>query len=457
MRKYINIIIVGVVFLSSCKIGQRYKQPEIQDMPDSFAATTQTLDSITVGDIGWTTLYSDPALKELIFRALENNKDMKIAAARIKELAANKRISFANMMPSIGVEGLFQKEALDYKSSISPKHRGQFTLNWELDLWGNLRWANDASVAEFMQSVEAQRGLHLTIVSQVAQMYFELTALDRELAIVKQTLVARQESSWLAKLRYEGGLTSEIPYRQSLVELARTETMIPSLENKIQLKENDLAVLVGAFPSTLIPRGMGLNKQFLPENLPVDLPSTLLKRRPDIIEAEQKLIKANAKVGMALTSIFPNVKLTGKYGVEDAHISSVLKNPAWWLSGTLLGPVFNFGKNKAMHKAAKAAYEQEVYSYENKILNIFKEVNNAIVTFDKSKEVRKSREELYNSAKSYYELARLQYINGVVNYIDVLDSQRQLFDAEISLNDALLNELTSTVTLYKALGGGIVE
>lgn len=457
MRKYINIIIISVLFLSSCKIGQRYKQPEMEDMPNAFASINQAVDSITVADIGWTTLYSDPILKELIYRALENNKDMRIATARIKELVANKRISFTEMLPTVGVEGLFQKEGLDYKNSISPKFRGQFTMNWELDIWGNLRWANDASIAKLMQSVETQRALRLTIVAQVAQMYFELTALDRELAIVKQTLVARQESSWLAKLRYEGGLTSEIPYRQSLVELARTETMLPSLENKIQLKENDLAVLVGAFPSSLIPRGMGLGKQILPDSLPIDLPSTLLKRRPDVMEAEQKLIEANAKVGMALTSIFPNVKLTGKYGIEDASISSVLKNPAWWLSGSLLGPVFNFGKNKAIHKAAQAAYEQEVYSYENKILNVFKEVNNAIVTFEKSKEVRKSREELYKSTMSYYELARLQYINGVVNYIDVLDSQRQLLDAEISLNDALLNELTSTVTLYKALGGGVTE
>lgn len=457
MRKYINIIIIGVITLSSCKIGQRYKQPEMTDMPDSFISTEENQDGATVGDIGWTTLYSDPVLKDLIYMALENNRDMKIATSRIKELVANKRISFANMLPSIGIEGLFQKEALDYKNSISPKHRGQFTLNWEIDLWGNLRWAHDADIAKFMQSVEAQRGLNLTIVAQVSQMYFELTALDRKLTIVKQTLQARQESARLAKLRYDGGLTSEIPYRQSLVELARTETMVPSLENEIQLKENDLAVLVGAFPSTLIPRGMGLGKQELPESLPVDLPSTLLKRRPDVIEAEQKLVEANAKVGMALTSIFPNVKLTGKYGVEDAHISSVLKNPAWWLSGTLLGPVFNFGKNKAIHNAAKAAYEQEVYAYEKKILNVFKEVNNAIVTFEKSKQVRKSREKHYKSAKSYYDLARLQYINGVVGYIDVLDSQRQLFDAEISLNDAILNELTSTVTLYKALGGGIVE
>lgn len=457
MRKYINIIIISVLFLSSCKIGQRYKQPEMEDMPNAFASINQAVDSITVADIGWTTFYSDPILKELIYRALENNKDMRIATARIKELVANKRISFTEMLPTVGVEGLFQKEGLDYKNSISPKFRRQFTMNWELDIWGNLRWANDASIAKLMQSVGAQRALRLTIVAQVAQMYFELTALDRELAIVKQTLVARQESSWLAKLRYEGGLTSEIPYRQSLVELARTETMLPSLENKIQLKENDLAVLVGAFPSSLIPRGMGLGKQILPDSLPIDLPSTLLKRRPDVMEAEQKLIEANAKVGMALTSIFPNVKLTGKYGIEDASISSVLKNPAWWLSGSLLGPVFNFGKNKAIHKAAQAAYEQEVYSYENKILNVFKEVNNAIVTFEKSKEVRKSREELYKSTMSYYELARLQYINGVVNYIDVLDSQRQLLDAEISLNDALLNELTSTVTLYKALGGGITE
>ena len=336
--------------------------------------------------------------------------------------------------------------------------RANLNVSWELDVWGKLRWANDAGVTAYMQTVEAQRALHLTIVAQVAQSYFELKALDRELAIVKQTLEARREGVRFAKLRYEGGLTSEIPYRQSLVELARTETLIPNLENEIKLKENDLFVLVGEFPSGSISRiGDDINHQLIPQNLPVDMPSSLLKRRPDMIQAEQKLIEANARVGISYTEMFPSLRLTGRLGGENDELSDFLKSPTWFISGVLTGPIFNMGKNKATHNAAKAAYEQEVYTYEKSVLEVFKEVNNSIVTFNKMKEVYRSQEVLYNSAKSYHELAKLQYVNGVISYIDLLDAQRQFFDAEIALNTAILNELSSMVGLYKALGGGVVK
>lgn len=386
---------------------------------------------------------------------------MLVAVARIKEMAAKKRISFANLFPEIGGELAGQKEHLNYggdNSKYTPELRANLNVSWELDVWGKLRWANDAGVAAYMQTVEAQRALHLTIVAQVAQSYFELKALDRELAIVKQTLEARREGVRFAKLRYEGGLTSEIPYRQSLVELARTETLIPNLENEIKLKENDLFVLVGEFPSGSISRiGDDINHQLIPQNLPVDMPSSLLKRRPDMIQAEQKLIEANARVGISYTEMFPSLRLTGRLGGENDELSDFLKSPTWFISGVLTGPIFNMGKNKATHNAAKAAYEQEVYTYEKSVLEVFKEVNNSIVTFNKMKEVYRSQEALYNSAKSYHELAKLQYVNGVISYIDLLDAQRQFFDAEIALNTAILNELSSMVGLYKALGGGVVK
>lgn len=448
------IVLLSFIFLPSCKIGNQYKQPELSAMPQKFEGNVD--DGELAADMGWSTLYGDTVLHQLIQRALENNKDLKIASARIKEMLASKRISEANLLPEIGIEGLYQKENLDYKSGTD-KVRGQFTASWELDIWGNLRWEKDADVAAYMQTVEAKRALHLTLVAQVAQAYFELKALDRRLEIVRQTLEARKEGTYFAKLRYEGGLTSEIPYRQSLVELARTETLIPNLENSIKLKEYDLAILIGEFPSSIIPRGTDLIEQRMPAELPVGLPSTILKRRPDVLLAEQKLIQANAKVGVAYTDIFPTLSLTAKYGVENSEFSNLFSNPAWWLSGNLVGPLFNFGKNKAKYNAAQAAYEQEAYRYEKTIMNVFKEVNSALVTFEKAKGVRRSNEELYNSALSYYRLARLQYINGIVNYMDVLDSQRQLFDAEIALNNAILNELNSTVTLYKTLGGGLIE
>lgn len=461
MIKYIiHIISVIAVLLlfSTCKVGHKYKEPELTGMPQSF--DTMELKNGSISDIGWSTLYTDPILQEYIKKALEHNKDLLIATARIKEMEANKRISFANLFPSIGYAGEAKREYENYggdEKKYKPEVNANVGVSWELDIWGNLRWQNDADIAAYMQTQEARRWLQLTIIAQVAQAYFELESLDKELEIVRQTKIAREEGVRFAKLRYEGGLTSEIPYRQSLVELARTETLIPNLENNIKLKENDLFVLTGEYPTGRMSRNVNFDMEHLPTELPIELPSTLLKRRPDMLEAEQKLVEANAKVGVAFTDMFPKIKLSGRIGVENNEFASLFSSPGWLINGLVTGPIFNMGKNKAKHAAAKAAYERSVLEYEKKVLEVFKEVNNSIVTFHKIKEMRQSTEKLYESAKANHELSQNQYINGSVRYIDLLDAQRQLFDAKIALNKAHLNELLSVVMLYKALGGGLVE
>lgn len=454
MRYVLIIFVVAVVGLSSCKIGKRYARPDL-NLPGKIEASVDA-DTASVSNIPWESLYTDDTLQNLIAKALENNKDMKIAAARIQEMMAAKRISFANMFPEVGANLYGQKEKLNYGGDDpkpDPELGAKLTLSWELDLWGNLRWANEAAIASYMQTVEGQRALQLTIVAEVAANYYELCALDRELSIVRQTLEARREGVRLAKLRFEGGLTSETAYSQAVVELARTETLIPSLERKIKLKESDLSMLLGEYTSD-IPRGATLSDQHLPEALPVGLPSSLLERRPDMREAEFKLREANARVGVAQTDLFPKIRLTGNLGFESEELGSLLKSPAWFLAGNLLQPLFAMGKNKAKVKVVKAQYEQELYAYQKSVLEAFKEANNAIVTIRKVKEIRSSREKLEASARKYLELAQLQYINGVTSYMDVLDAQRGLLDAQIGLNNAVLDELLSVVFLYKALGGG---
>lgn len=444
-----------MLLLSSCKIGKRYARPDL-NLPDKIEAYTDTTDTTSVASIPWESLYADDTLKELITKALDNNKDMKIAAAKIKEMMAAKRISFANMLPEVGASVYGQKERLDYggdNPKPDPEFGAKLTLSWELDLWGNLRWANEATIASYMQTVEGQRALRLTIVAEVAANYYELCALDQELSIVQQTHEARREGVRLAKLRYEGGLTSETAYNQALVELARTETLIPALERRIKIKESDLSMLLGEY-SNDIPRGLSLSDQHLPDALPIGLPSSLLERRPDMRQAEFKLREANARVGVAQTDLFPKIRLTGNYGFESDELGNLLKSPAGFIAGSLLQPIFAMGKNKAKVKVAKARYEQEVYGYEKSVLGAFKEVNNAIITIRKVKEVRVSRANLEATARKYLELAQLQYINGVTSYMDVLDAQRGLLDAQIGLNNAVLDELLSVVYLYKALGGG---
>ena len=448
MKYKLWIVFAGLVFmLASCKIGKKYTRPEL-NLPEEIAGVKG--DSVSVDSINWWDLYTDPVLQRLIVRTLEYNQDMLIAAARVKELMALQRIDKADLFPKVDA-----KVHADREHDQTPDNTCELTawLSWELDLWGKLRWANQAAISGYLQSVEGKRALQLSLVAQVAQSYFELTALDQELAIVNQTLAARREGVRLAKLRFEGGLTSETSLRQAQVELARTQTLTPELERKIRLKENEISLLTGQYPGK-VERGKHIVGQHLPDSIPVGLPSELLERRPDIRQAEYQLKAAHAKVGVAYTSMFPKITLTGHYGLESNALSDFLKSPYFFVGGELLSPLFNMGKNRAKLKAARAVQEQETYNYQKAVLNAFTEVNNALITSRKSREIRESRQNLENAARSYMDLATLQYINGVISYIDVLDAQRGYFDAQIGLNNAIRDELLAAVNLYKALGGG---
>ena len=269
----------------------------------------------------------------------------------------------------------------------------------------------------------------------------------------RQTLEARKEGARLAKLRYEGGLTSETSYNQALVELARTETLIPDLEYKIQVKESDLSLLLGDYTHGIERRKAG-NEFYLPDALPVGLPSSLMERRPDIRQSEMALKEANAKVGIAYTNMFPRIALTGNLGFESDELGNLLKSPAWQLAGNLLQPLFAMGQNRAKWNVAKAQYEQCAYKYEKDVISAFKEVNDGLISVRKAKEVRLSQEKLELAARKYLDLAKLQYMNGVISYMNVLDAQRELLNAQIGLNKAQCNERLSIIYLYKALGGG---
>ena len=456
-KKSTTILLVPLFLfsISSCKLGQKYSRPDL-NLPETISPEVASADSISAADISWETLYTDTVLQNLIHHALENNKDMKIAVAKVKEMIAEKRISFAKMFPEANLILRGESERSNYGGNdFDPgvEYWAKIGISWELDLWGKLRWANDAGIAAYLQSVEGQRALQMSLVAEVAAAYYELCALDQELMIVRRTLAARREGVRLAKLRFDGGLTSETAYSQAQVELARTETLLPSIENEIQQKESDLSFLLGDY-SGLIPRGKPFQAQHLPDSLPVGLPSTLLERRPDIRQAEQSLRQVNAEVGIAYTSMFPTLTFSVQGGFENDELTNFLKSPYWYPLGSLVQPLFAMGKNKARLKAARARYEQEVYSYQKTVLTAFKEVNDAIVTIRKAKEVRQSYEKLLSAADTYLNLAQLQYINGVTSYMDVLDAQRGLLEAQLNLNSATLDELLSVVYLYKALGGG---
>lgn len=451
--KYSIFSILAAAALSGCQLGKHYTRPQLE-LPETLDSLS--VDSSSIGDYPWEQLYTDTTLQGLIRKTLTYNKDMLIAAARIKEMAAMKRIDYANLFPQVGVKVYAEKEAENYGGDHY-KQSNEFDLKgiatWELDLWGKLRWAKDKSIADFVGSIENQSALKMSLIAQVAQSYFELVALDNELAIVKKTVNARQESLHLVRLRYEGGLIPEIPFRQAQVELARTATLVPDLERKITLKENEISFLTGEYPHR-IKRSVLPEEVMLPGSLPVGLPSSLLERRPDVRKAEQDLIAANAAVGVAFTSLFPTISLTASFGGESAELHDLLKSPTHLLSASLLQPIFAMGKNRAMLKAKKAAYEQAVYAYEKTVLNAFKDAYNAISEFSKIKEIYETRLRLEQSSKIALDLAQLQYLNGYIGYIDLLDAQRGYLDAQIALNNAIRDKQLTVVNLYKALGGG---
>lgn len=453
MKHILTYILFLGVCLTSCQLGKHYTRPDLH-LPERLDSTAT--DTMSIADFRWWEIYTDTTLQTLIRQTLDHNKDMLTAAARLKEMAAQKRIAYANLFPEVKGQLYTDKEAENYGGDSYesvPEYSAKFIASWELDLWGNLRWAKDRSMAQFLQAVENQRALRMTLVAQVAQAYFELVALDNELAIVKQTLRARQESVHLAELRFNGGLTSETAYQQAQVELARTATLVPDLERAIALKENDISFLAGRYPST-VERSHHPQDIRLPETLPAGLPSSLLERRPDVRAAEEALIAANAEVGIAYTNLFPRITLTAHYGLESEEFRDFLHSPYHFLSANLLTPLFAMGKNRAALKAKKAACEQVAYQYEKAVLSAFKDARNAIVEFNKIQDIYDAQLELEQAARKSIDLTRTQYLNGYISYLDMLDAQRTYLDAQIALSNAVRDKQIALVQLYKALGGG---
>ena len=452
IRIYILLFAV-ITILSSCKMGQNYVRPKYPAQ-DTFLQPNN--DTTTYADMPWKNVYTDTLLIKLIDTALINNQDLNIATERVREYMALRRMAVSDLYPSIGV-GLEHKGTSDKNNSGYRTYNDQFeanaTISWEIDLWGKLRRQKESATADMIGIVENRRAVEMFLVSQVAQKYFEIVALNSKLNIVKQTIDARKEAVRIALLRFRGGLTSEIAYSQAEVELAETQVLMPTVEQDIVINNNELAFLLGAQPSQLV-MGSKLETNGLPDYIPTGLSSTLINRRPDIRESEQDLIAANANVGIAKAEFFPSLKLTGSLDFTGSDFLNFFATPVWGHAANLLTPVFQYGKNKGRFEAAKSIREQKVLAYQKSILNGLREVSDGVTRFQKAKIIRKLNEELEVSARSYLKLANLQYINGVIAYIDVLDAQRKLFEAEIDLNTSIRNEYLSLVSLYKALGGG---
>ncbi len=451
------LLLSGLV--SACALGPDYSRP---DVPVSaqfrMAEGPDSLPSIA--NLSWWELLKDPTLQELINVALAENKDLKRAVSAIEEFEARlaaARTSFipqvegSSRFPALGRAGGF---ALDgFPSDFSYSVLGN--LAWELDVWGRIRRSTEASLADLLAKEENRRAVVLALVSGVAQAYFDLLQFDMQLDIAKRTLESWEESVRIARARLRGGITSKLDADQFESERANASARVAEFERRRIQKENELSVLLGRNP-TPIKRGNPLTEQVMPPEVPAGLPSELLQRRPDILQAEQVLASATARIGVAKAARFPKLTLTGILGVASPRLSNLFTSEArFGVSGfNVAGPLLDANVLGFQQDVAEAQARQTLAQYEQTILVAFKEVEDALVAVQTAREQRQAQIEQVEALRSALRLANLRYHGGVTSYIDVLIAKRNLFDAELSLTETHRLHLVSVVQLYKALGGG---
>jgi multidrug efflux system outer membrane protein len=450
MKRLLAVLIAAS--LAGCTtFGPNYQRPAL-NVPDQHRGQAGAAQAASLADQAWWDVFRDDSLKGLIAEALKNGYDVRLAAWRVEEARANAGIVRAQVFPAI--QG--QVQAGHGRQSGESGTLVQFNVDasWELDLWGRIRRSNEAALAQYLASEEARRGVYLSLVSEVANRYFQLRQLDLELEIARRTTGAFQETYDLFDKRLQGGTASALETSSAEALLASTAANIPDLERQILAQENELSFLLGRNPGP-IPRGAVLNDQFLPPDVPPGLPSDLLKRRPDLREAEQNLIAANAEVGVANADFFPRISLTGALGGVSPQISQLFSaGRTWSLGGGLLTPVFQGRRLRFQYQAALARWEQAKVTYEQDVTNAFSEVSTALVAYQKYAEVEAARTREVNSYRQAVSIANTRYGAGLSDYLEVLQAQQQLFPAEILLAQARYNRLATLVQLYQVLGGG---
>jgi multidrug efflux system outer membrane protein len=455
--------------LPGCLMGPDYKRPETPQA-ESWRVAASTSESMA--NLPWWELLKDETLQQLIRTALLENLDLQIATASIDEYQAQLTIAKFDLIPSFSYGGSAfgfrntNNSVLPFGGGAVPGTAGKnglslnyeninVGLKWELDLWGRIRRSIEVARAQLLSKRENQRVVILSLVSGVAESYFDLRALDYQIDITKRTLKAWDESVRLSKLRYQQGDVPKLDLDRFMAERANAAAQLADLERQVVQRENQLSVLLGHRPSA-VPRGRLLTEQPLPPNVPPGLPSELLQRRPDIMKAEQDLMAASANIGVAQALRFPQFALTGEVGGASLTADSNSTKPFAIFKGTasLTGPLFNASALGYQVKAAEAQGNQAIAQYQKTILQAFQDVEDALISVQKTKEQREAQEQQVEALQSAYRLADLRYQGGRASYLDVLTAQRSLFDAELALAKTRRNQLVAVVQLYKALGGG---
>src|SRR5881409_3144886 len=456
-------VLVVVGLLSGCTVGPNYRRPEVI-VPADWRNAPEQRNSL--GDLGWWGIFQDPALHELLSTAVVANRDVQVAVARVLESRAQLGVARAAQFPQVNAGASYQYTRPFSANSpvLNGSPRGPFTgddfqtsldLTFELDLWGRLRRATEAARAELLATEENRRVVLMTLVSDVARTYFDLLELDRELEIARRTLQTRQESLQLERRRFERGLSTQLDVDRADAEAAVAAATVPDLERRIVQNENGLSVLLGRNPGP-IARGTPLDRQRLSPEVPAGLPSALLERRPDLRQAEQTLVAANARIGVAKAEYFPKISLTALLGTASPEVSALTSGGAtiWAVAGLVSGPLLNAGRTLGTYRAATAQSEQARLQFEQTILLALREVSDVLTRLARLSAAETAQDMAVKALGEAVDHAMDRYRQGLANYFEVLEAQQQLYPAQNTLAQIRQNRLLAYAQLYRALGGG---
>jgi multidrug efflux system outer membrane protein len=457
-----RLLILMLGFSVGCMVGPDYKPPEL-DIPENYMYEDPGAEE--TANMAWWHLFNDPVLDELIAIGLEYNKDIKIATANIRAANGFFIQTRAPLFPQIGYDAEATRQKLSRTTAFppapgfpNPNNNFQVfgTVSWQIDLWGQIRRELEAAEADFFASIEARRGVILMVVTSVANSYFQLRSLDEQLEISKRTLKSYEESLDYFEKQYKYGQVSLMTVAQARTQYETAAATIPQFESQIVALENSLSVLLGQNPES-IPRGREISKIDLPP-VPEGIPSEILHNRPDILQAEDNLIAANALIGAAEALYFPSISLTGYNGVVSKSLSKLFTGPsnAWNYTGSIVGPIFTWGLIYGQVEQAKAAAQAALTSYERAIQRAFADVETALFSHQMLQVQIKAQERLVEASGEYARLATLQYHGGYTPYFAVLQAQLQYFPAELALAETQAQLLTSLVNVYSSMGGGWV-
>jgi len=458
-----RIAFILLLFVAGCTLGPNYNRPPIS-APQNHRGLQGAPERESLADLPWWEVFKDPVLQELTRTALQNNYDLRTAAARVEETRAQIGVTRSFLYPQVNFNGGGTVQQVSRASEPSQTLTSDrtfqnwllgFSMVWEFDVFGRIRRQTEAATANYVASEMDRRGVYITLVADVAQLYFDLRELDLELEISRRTLKLNDDTVQFYRSRYNTGVSNRLEVEQAVANRARTAAIIPDLERRIAQQENFINFLLARNPGT-IPRGAVLTDQYYPPTVPAGLPSELLERRPDVQSAEQLLVAANADIGAAKALFFPTFSLNTAIGSASHDFSNIADKRAaiWSVGGGFLQPIFQGWRLFWNYEATKARFDQVLAQYEKAAQNGFREVADALVTIEKYRDERAEKEAQVAALRNASDLSRQRYDAGYSNYLEVLIADQDLFDAELELARTRGAQLNGVVQLYRALGGG---